>query len=207
MNNIIHIFGDSHARHNFNNIKYQNIVNNYKNSITMHRVGRDKKEFINYKLYDINNNDIIIYQFGEVDCRCHIGKQLLLNRKLEDIISELVNNYIDSIKINIQEYNNLKIIICNIPPPMNNEYYEKLHGPITHEFPFIGTNLERANYTIKVNEMLKNKCEENNFIFLDYYNFYKNENGTIKTELTDNICHIVENNYILEKLYSIIDNL
>ncbi len=205
--NIIHIFGDSHANFNFSKIKYSNVKNNYKNSITMHRVGRDKKKFINFNSYSINDNDIIIYQFGEVDCRCHIGKQLLLNRNLEEVINELVINYIDSIKINMDGYNNLKIIICNVPPTMNQQYFENIYGPITHEFPFIGTNLERANYTIKVNEMLKNKCEENNFIFLDYYNFYKNENGTIKTELTDNICHIVENNYILEKLYSIIDNL
>jgi hypothetical protein len=71
---MIHIFGDSHANNNFNNIKYNNICNHYQNSITMHRVGRDNINFINFINYNINNNDIVIYQFGEVDCRCHIGR-------------------------------------------------------------------------------------------------------------------------------------
>jgi hypothetical protein len=35
--NMIHIFGDSHGNFNFKNIKYDNIKNNYQNSITMYR--------------------------------------------------------------------------------------------------------------------------------------------------------------------------
>ncbi len=204
---MIHIFGDSHANNNFKNLKYNNVLNHYLNSITMHRVGRDKLNFINFKSYGINDNDIIIYQIGEVDCRCHIGKQLLLQRDFETIINELVNNFIDSIKENLNNYNNLKIIICCIPPPMNQQYFENIYGPITHEFPFIGTNLERIEYTKKVNNLLKTKCLENSFYFLDYYNFYTNDEGTLKTELSDNICHISQNEFVLNELYKIIDKL
>ena len=55
---------------------------------------RKKLNFINFRSYGIKDNDIVIYQFGEVDCRCHIGKQLLLNRSLNEITLELINNYI-----------------------------------------------------------------------------------------------------------------
>jgi len=201
---MIHIFGDSHADFNFKNIKYNNVKNNCKYSITMHRVGRDK---LDLSPYGVMNNDIIIYQIGEVDCRCHIGKQLLLGRQLNEIIYELVNNFTNSIKDNLQKYNNLKIIVCCIPPPMNREYYENLHGPITHEFPFIGTNLERSNYTILMNTELQKYCEQNNFHFLNYYDDYTDINGNLKIEYSDNICHIYKNEIILEKLYYIIDNL
>ena len=111
---MIHIFGDSHANFNFSNSKYTNILNHYQNSITMNRVGRDNLNFINFINYNIKNNDIIIYQFGEVDCRCHIARQLLLGRVLDDIINELVTNYINSIKLNT---NKLKPIAANVNAP------------------------------------------------------------------------------------------
>jgi hypothetical protein len=201
---MIHIFGDSHGNFNFKNIKYNNIKNNYKNSITMYRIGRDK---LNYSSYGIMNNDIIIHQFGEIDCRCHIGKQLLLGHELNEIINKLISNYIISIKDNLEKFNNLKIIICCIPPPMKKEYYESIHGPITHEFPFVGTNEERSKYTTLMNNEIQKYCILNNFYFLNYFDDYADINGNIKIELSDNVCHIYKNEIILQKLYNIIDNL
>ena len=207
MNNKIVVFGDSHGMFNFKNIKYNNVINHASPSITMHRVGRDKLEYINFKSYNINDNDLVIYQFGEVDCRCHIGKQLLLNRTLYDIITELINNYIESIKINIKKYNKITIIVCSIPPTMCQNYYENIHGLITHEFPFVGTDKQRGKYTLLMNEQLKKECINNNFIFLDYYDYYKSSDNLLKIELSDNICHINDNNNILNMLYTIIDNI
>jgi hypothetical protein len=149
----------------------------------------------------------VIYQFGEVDCRCHIGKQLLLGRTLDEIIIELINNYINSINENLIGYNNIKIIICCIPPQMNQQYFENIHGPITHEFPFVGTNEERSKYTLLMNELLKISCQKNNYYFFDYYENYVDENGLLKIVLSDNICHIHKNDKLLEKIYKIIDNL
>ena len=203
---MIHIFGDSHANSNFYNIKYNNLFNHFTNSITLYRVGRDKLNFINFKNFNIKSNDIVIYQFGEVDCRCHIGKQVSLHRNLNDIINKLVNNYIESIIINLQNYNNIKIIICSIPPPMNRNYYENKYGPVTNGFPFIGTNEERIIYTKLLNQKLNELCIINNFIFFDYYDYYNN-NGLLKIELSDDICHIKDNSKLLEELYKIIDNL
>lgn len=203
--NTLHIFGDSHGNYNFLNIKYKNVRNNYSNSTTMYRVGRDKLKCIDFIASGIKNNDVVIYQFGEVDCRCHIGKQILLGRELDVVISELVNYYIESIKINLLNYTKIKIIICCIPPTMNQETYEDFHGPITHEFPFIGTNIERSQYTKLVNYELNKKCIENNFHFLDYYYLYTNEEGTLKEELSDSIVHILDNSLILKKLYELTD--
>lgn len=199
----IYIFGDSHGIFNFKNIKYNNVINNASPSITMHRVGRDKLNFINFRSHNISNNDIIIYQFGEIDCRCHIGRQLLFGRQLNTIIDELINNYIDSIKINCSMYNNIKIIICCIPPTMCQSYYENLHGPITHEFPFVDSDEKRGLYTKLMNDKLKNECRKNNFIYLDYYTNYVNDINTLKIELSDNICHINDNTYILNILYNV----
>jgi hypothetical protein len=201
---MIHIFGDSHANFNFRNLKYMN-YNYYANSTTLHRVGRDKLDLINFKNYNINNNDLIVYQFGEVDCRCHIGKQLLLNRSISDITNELVVNYIDSIKINTHD-RSVNIVVCCIPPQMDNVYYESKHGPITHEFPFVGTNDERIYYTKLMNQLLKESCKINNYIFFDYHDMYSN-NGLLNIELSDDICHIKDNTKLLDEFYKIIENL
>ncbi len=203
----IHIFGDSHGNFNFKNIKYNNVKNHYQNSITMHRVGRDGQNFINFNLQNIINNDIVIYQFGEIDCRCHIGKQLLLSRELDIIINELIDNYILSIKNNIDKLTNIHIIVCCIPPPMNQQYYESIHGPITHNFPFVGTNDERIKYTKLVNEKLEIYCNQNNFYFLNYYDHYENSDKLLKIDLSDNCCHIQQNQHVLEELYKIIDKI
>jgi hypothetical protein len=229
---MIHIFGDSHGDFNFRNIKYGNVKKHYRYSTTMHRVGRDKTKFIDFKYYDIHENDIVIYQFGEVDCRCHIGKQLLLGNHIDTIINELIHNYFESIKINIQNMKNiqdtkniqdsyipfistrisnknrsnkLNIIVCCVPPTMNQSYHENIHGKITHEFPFVNSDEERINYTKKMNQKIKEYCQLNNFHFLDYYDNYLNTEGTLNVELSDDICHIKKNEYILEELYKIID--
>ena len=199
---MIHIFGDSHANFNFKNIMY--ICNNhYQNSITMYKVGRDGLNYINFNNYNIKDGDTIIYQFGEIDCRCHIGKQIKLNRQLTEIIKELVLNYIKSI-ISNKSNRNLKIIICCVPPPINQEKYEKIHGKITHEFPFIGSNPERILYTKEINKELENQCKSYNLYFLNYYSDYEDQDGNLKYELSDTIVHINNNEKILEKLCKLI---
>lgn len=197
--NIIHIFGDSHAMYNFSNLDFFHI-NNYQLCTTMHKVGRDKINFINYNNYEIIENDIIVYQFGEIDCRCHIGKQLLLNRELDEIIETLTTNYINSISENKKQFHKLYIIICCVPPPTDKYYYEKINGEMPDNFPlpFIGTNEERVIYTKKINTILKQKCLENDLLFFDYYDSYSDENGLLVPELSDNTVHIKQNEKLLE---------
>jgi hypothetical protein len=146
--------------------------------------------------------NIFIICYGEVDCRCHIGKQLLLGRELETICNELVSEYINTIKSNIFKYK--KIILCSVTPPMKKELYEKNYGPIIHEFPFIGDDNQRVSYTKLVNKLLKKYCEVNNFIFLDVYDYYSEEDGTLKYELSDKTVHIEKNDHICKKLLELI---
>ena len=203
---MIYIFGDSHATSNFRNMKYQ-YVNLARNSLTMNRVGRDKKECIDFKNYNIQNGDTIVYQIGEVDCRCHIGKQIQTGRLLFEIITTLVNEFINSIIINCEKYQYLNIIICCIPPPMDQDYFKSIHGDIDLSFPFIGTNSERVQYTFILNGKLKQKCEYYNFTFFDYYNDYEDENKMLKPLLSDNNVHIMENSYLLRSFYKILNTL
>ena len=59
--------------------------------------------------------------------------------------------------------------------------------------------------TKKMNALLQQKCIEQNYIYFDPYANYTDEQGCLKYELSDTICHIKDNTYILEKIKEYID--
>lgn len=68
----------------------------------MYRIGRDNN-IINYR-NEQTKDDIIILVYGEVDCRCHVQRQIDMGRNEDDIINELVHNYFITIKNNITKF-------------------------------------------------------------------------------------------------------
>ena len=203
---MIYLYGDSHVHFSFRDLKLD-YTDLYKSSITMFRIGRDNI-IINFNKDIIQKNDIIILSYGEVDCRCHIQRQINLGNNEDNIINELVSNYFTTIKNNTTNLD-VKIIIVGIIPPTNKNDYEILNGPIMHEFPFIGSNKNRVRYTNKMNKLLKKFSIINNYIYFNPYSYYKRPNGTLKFELSDNIVHLGDNSFFLEKfieLYNKINN-
>lgn len=196
---MIYIFGDSHANFSFKNLNIPHI-NNYENSITMFRIGRDNI-IINLDKSVIDNNSIIIINYGEVDYRFHIINQINLGKNEDIIINELITNYFNTIHNNFTIYN--KIIIVAVIPPINNFKFEQIHGPITHEFPFKGTDEQRVLITNKVNNKIKEYCNKYNYIYFDPFDYYKDIDGTLKFELSDTICHLKDNTHFLNEFYKL----
>jgi hypothetical protein len=119
----------------------------------MFRIGRDNI-IINFNKDEINyEKDLVVLSYGEVDCRCHIQRQINTGKNEDDIINDLVDKYFLTIKNNIVTKN--KIIIVGIIPPTKQSDYEILHGPILHQFPFVGKDEYRVRYTNKVNAKLE----------------------------------------------------
>lgn len=193
---MIYIYGDSHASFSFRNLNldYNNL---HCPSITMFRIGRDNI-IINFNKDIIQKGDIIILSYGEVDCRCHIQRQINLGVNEDDIINELVSNYFKTIKNNIINID-AKIIIVGVIPPTKQYDYEIIHGPILHEFPFVGSDEDRVRYTNKVNKLLEELSIINNFIYFNPYYYYERQDGTLKHELSDSIVHLGNNSFFLEK--------
>lgn len=192
---MIFIYGDSHANTNFKNLNLP-FVNKFEKSITMFRIGRDNI-IINFNNQEHNEDSILCFNYGEVDCRCHIQRQINLGKNENDIIYELVDKYFNTINNNINKYS--KIIIVAIIPPTKQMAYESLYGQITHEFPFVGSDEERVSYTIKMNNLLKEYCNKYNFIYFDPFDYYKSYNGLLNFELSDNNIHLGDNSFFLEK--------
>lgn len=199
---MMYAFGDSHINFYIRNFPLR-IENLHSNSVTMHRIGRDA-QIINFNPSFNGEGNIFILCYGEVDCRCHIGKEVEKGRDKKEVCETLVKNYINTIKHNIIAYK--KIIICFIPPAINKQEFVRYHGEYTpsHGHPIVGTDEERIENVRLMNALLKNECSKNGFEFLDCTEYYSNENGTIKTEYWDTTCHIQENNEIHDKLYNIL---
>ena len=165
----------------------------------MFKIGRDNI-IINFdKNMVLNVNDVIIISYGEVDCRCHIQRQIQYGNDEDDIINELVNNYFLTIRNNI--LTKCKIIIVGVIPTTKKNDYESLNGPILHEFQFVGKDEDRVRYTDKVNKKLEELSLIHNYIYFNPYNYYTRDDGTLKYELSDNCVHLGNNLYFLEKFY------
>jgi hypothetical protein len=200
---MLYIYGDSHAHACFKkiNIPYTDY---HQNAITMFRIGRDNK-IINFNNNEHDINSVICFVYGEIDCRCHIQRQINLGKNEDLIINELVQNYFNTLKNNI--YNHKKVIIVGIIPPTRQIDYESVHGPITHAFPFVGTDEERVRYTTKANVLIEKLCYSNGYIYFNPYEYYTRDDGTLKFELSDNNVHIGDNTVVLEKFMDLYNTL
>jgi hypothetical protein len=91
---MIYFYGDSHCQYSFKGLNLEH-KNFYQASVTMHRIGRDNT-IINFNNNKLNSINVLCY--GEVDCRCHIGRQIDLGKKEDEIIQNLVSNYLKQLK-------------------------------------------------------------------------------------------------------------
>lgn len=192
---MLYIYGDSHARFSFKDLEIPH-RNYQESSVTMHRIGRDNN-IINFDNSCNNLDSIVCITYGEVDCRCHIKRQVNLGRDEDEVIQELISAYFNTIRHNILNYK--KIVIVAITPPRNQAEFEKEHGPITHEYPFVGSDDDRIRFTNKMNNLIEVFCNKNNYIYFNPHSFYTGEDGTLKYELSDSNVHIGNNTYFLEK--------
>ena len=192
---MIFLYGDSHANFSFSSLPYPH-SNLYSSSVTMFRVGRDKViPNFDYRMH--NSQSILCFAYGEVDCRCHVQRQINLGRNEEDVINELSHNYINAVRTCVKD-RRLVIIVAVIPPTKQSDY-ESINGPILHEFPFIGSDEQRVRYTKKLNQTLRALCEENGFVFFDPYTHYTDASGCLRYELSDKLVHIKDNRRFLEE--------
>jgi len=201
----IHVFGDLHSQL-YSSPYLSNYICNvyYVGSITMHKVGRnnltiDKLKYISKENYEnyltkpeykhmkypkndiINNNDLVIYVFGEIDIRNYYFKQIKKSRDSNEILNSLVDKYINTILLNKKKYN-VKYGIQSVVPPVD----KKKLNEFLKKNPFYGNIDERITATNKINKLLQQSCEKNNILFIDISTYYQNDNSIYPLK---NICN------------------
>jgi hypothetical protein len=198
----LYIIGDSHASFCFTNqaqapqheVTTYTTINGLESvslsvkiypfiSKTMHRFGRDGLSFINLRDIGVKEKDIVLFVFGEIDARCHIGKQHdLYNHSVSEIITTLVKNYLKSIAQNRALYQTITCLVATVPPPCDlvyNPYY-----------PRYGQLKERIAITQHLNNTLKNICISYNMPVLDIYSLYATPSGELNTAESDGQVHV-----------------
>lgn len=200
----IHVVGDSHAFFCFNNTlsgitKDEISVFNYNHdginlkvpfyihwlgSRTMFRVGRDSINGLNVRHFSIKEGDVVVFVFGEIDVRIHIGSQRDERRRdLNEIISTLVDKYMKTILANKKQYTNLTCVVASVMPPSDNNY-----NPV---LPYHGSLGDRVKITQLLNQQMKQSCQMHDLIYLDIYSlFASHRDGSLITELSDGIVHV-----------------
>jgi len=197
----LHTYGDSHAsRHGgWDNINIKDL------SIRKNHLG--PKLMFTFSNKDINinnvvkNTDYLIFCFGEIDCRCHIGKY---KPNTTSNINNLVTSYINTIKDITSNLDPSKVLVYNVVPPLERELAENLFRKGKSSLPTIGTDEEIKNYTLYMNKKLKEQSKDNGFIFFDVYDKYTNNKGFLIKELSDGNCHIKNPIHVQELLINIL---
>jgi hypothetical protein len=193
---MLYIYGDSHAAVTFKHLPIEH-KNYSRSSITLFRIGRDTS-IVNFDPTElVGENNIIVLSWGEVDCRCHIQRQIHSGRDEDSVITELLRAYGHTLQTTFEKLNVQIILVAVIPPTKQNDY-ERIHGPITHEFPFVGTDDDRVRFTQKVNTQLEELARAQNYIYFNPYAYYTRADGTLNHELSDTMVHIGDNSHALE---------
>jgi len=189
-NRKVHTIGDSHCKNAWQNIE----------DVEVHWVGSKlcysfNSIVLNIKQFNINNGDMIIFCFGEIDCRCHIHKHITPELSYKNIIDNIINKYFIEIKKSTSVYQDIEICVFNVVPPVKKYTIEE-----EPEYPLLGSDEERKEYILYFNSKLKEKCQEYGYIFFDVYNKYSDYDGFLNKKLSDNSIHIRDEKFIKEFL-------
>lgn len=192
---MLHVFGDSHSKI-FEHYEHTRV--HWLGPITMHRISRDGINFLDIKKYNVEDYDTVMYVFGEIDVRVHIGKQRdTQNVDLDIIINTLVRNYITTILVNAQNFKSLSsIIMCPVPPT---------NASFDEGYPYYGSVEDRISITKRLNQLLKEQAALYQIKVLDVYSQFANETGILEPSLSDGFVHI--GMQAKEKLYLELDKL
>lgn len=187
----IHTFGDSHSNFGWP----PGIAKHWLGPILCYSFGKDPFGRCDLRKYPLKDNDTLIFCFGEIDCRCHIIKHCTEEISYEEIIKDLVENYLKAIQTVVSSTNKKFRHICvfNVVPPIRKAL--RRQNP---QFPFLGSDEERLAYVRYFNSCVKGKCEEMGFLFLDVYEKYSDEEGFLNTKYSDGDVHIRDGVYLKE---------
>lgn len=191
------VIGDSHVKA-FEGIPYCCI--GHLGPRTMHRVGRDGFDLKELLHLGIRDRSIVVYVFGEIDVRCHIGRQRDEHqRDEEEVLHTLARRYLSAIVQNRSHFHDLTQIVYNIVPPTDNT-----PNP---DYPLYGSVEQRARIAKRLNEILFSLCSEFGVLFLSIYDYYCDRNGVLRLDLSDGTIHIHPsyNQPIQQRLFQLIE--
>jgi len=202
------IFGDSHIGHiaekiNYNEFNYDKLYIKPISKIGLSCNRFSNSNFLNYlSHFPIIDDDLILLNFGEIDCRMAIHKKNYdKNIDKTIILKGVLQNYINAIyKIRLNYPNNeLFVILPN--RPFKDEHISTSQGK--KEFLFNSNENDRKILHNKFVKFLCDMSELNNkFKTIDMSKYFEGENEFIDRKfLTNEDCHMKSNKQYFDFLY------
>jgi hypothetical protein len=184
-------YGDSHGDFSFRGCDFP-FINLSNPATTMHNIG-ESGAVPNWNLDICKEDSIVCFSYGEIDCRVHVKTQMERGREEDEIIEDLVRKYFATISTLAMDIKYKKIVIIGVEPPI---YYSE--NSVTKDW-CNGTSEERRRFITKLNKLCKGFCEIYSYTYFEPYDEYTLEDGSIKTVLSDGICHIRDTTIFLKK--------
>ena len=93
-----------------------------------------------------------------------------------------------------------KICVIGVIPPMHyNEPIPVYYTDLSATDWCNGTFEERKRFVTKLNKLCKDYCETHDYTYFAPYEEYTAEDGSLKPELSDGICHIGDSTIFLKR--------
>lgn len=198
----IHTFGDSHSNSGWMYFKNENIERHPLGPRLCYSFGRDKLNLLNIKEFGVEENDIVIFCFGEIDLRCNIQKHLNNEYTYDKNINSMIEKYFEAIYENVKQYSHLNVCVYNVVPTV--QKYNTFEYP---NHPFMGTDEERKMYVQYFNKKCDEYCLKYNYTFFNVYDKYCDSNGYLNKDYSDDNVHVYNGIYIFNFLYHYINKL
>ena len=172
---IIHTMGDSHAWHCW--LRIRDTVPFTPGPMTLYHFGIHKPVMTK----EIPLDHIVVFAYGEIDCRCHVHK----HPPFDECIDQLVSNYKLALDANAVGRDPKKVWINYVVPPPRRDGLPKAEkeNPM---FPFLGSDQERLSFVKRMNEGLRKLP----YTFLDLYDKYADKDGFLNPAMSDDQCHV-----------------
>lgn len=189
----IHTLGDSHAMYGWRDIP--GVIVHHIGPKLAFSVGRDGLTIPSE--FGIQSGDIVVFSFGEIDCRCHIHKHVTPEKSHKEIIDSIVTAYIERIVELSAKLPGVRCCIYNVVPPVQRHTTAE-----NREYPYLGTDEERRSYTLYFNTALATTCAAHGLIFADIYNAYATPEKYLNHKYSDGYVHINNPMFITTYIYT-----
>ncbi len=176
----LHTIGDSHAIKGWRRVRVSgvHIFTHHLGPRLMHSFGRDRS----YLFGQFLPKDVIVFCFGEIDVRCHLHR---FGSKYASEINRLALSYFEAIDHNLNLLDPIKSCVYSIPPPVRKNLVKE-----NRLYPFNGSDEERKEYTLTMNQKLRELCSTYGHLFFDVYNICCDEEGYLNMAVSDGYMHI-----------------
>lgn len=161
------------------------------NAVTMHRIGRDGLLQTLQSICLSNNivlpkpGDFVLIVCGEVDCRCHIQKQIAQGLDEDVVLQDLSNRYLNAL-LGFRNEFQVDIGVRGVVPPLKDGDHQ--HHDV--EYPIRGSDQDRLRWQQKLNALLENGCKTYGLLFVPSPVWTAGEDMFMKRDYSDGIIHI-----------------